>query len=104
MASLDGLDPAGDRQMGIADVRRREQDDVLDALDESQTGELADLLAIDRKPDIEAELSDTARLDKNVDSEFRMTDQTFRNSQPVGALHRGSQRLAQSPKKIAHDE
>src|SRR5215831_5067009 len=42
--------------MRLADAGRAEQDDVLGALDEAETSQLADLLAIDRRLKVEIEL------------------------------------------------
>jgi hypothetical protein len=56
VAGLDRLDPERDRQMGLADPGRAEQDDVLGALDETQAGELAHLPAVDRRLELEVEL------------------------------------------------
>lgn len=56
MAGLDGPDPEGDGEVGLAHAGRTEQDDVLGALDEAQAGELAHLLAIDRGLKVEIEL------------------------------------------------
>jgi len=42
--------------MGLADAGRAEQDDGLGALDEAQAGQLADLLAVDRRLKVEIEL------------------------------------------------
>ena len=49
VAGLHRLDAQGDGDVCLAHPGRAEQDDVLVALDEAQTGELADLLAIDRR-------------------------------------------------------
>ena len=38
----------GDSEVGHADHGRAQQDDVLSAFDEAQTGQLTDLLAVDR--------------------------------------------------------
>src|SRR5215831_10899609 len=56
VAGLDRLDPERDGQMRLADAGRAEQDDVLGALDEAETSQLADLLAIDRRLKVEIEL------------------------------------------------
>ncbi len=42
--------------MRLAHARRAEQHDVLGALDEAQAGELAELLAVDRRLKVEVEL------------------------------------------------
>ncbi len=56
MAGLDGLDPEGDGEVGLAHAGRPEEDDVLGALDEAQAGELAHLFAVDRGLKVEVEL------------------------------------------------
>jgi hypothetical protein len=56
VARLDGFDPEGDGQIGLAHAGRAEEDDILGTLDEAEAGELADLLAVDRGLKIEVEL------------------------------------------------
>ena len=56
MTSLGGLHSQGDGQMGLAHTRRSQEDDVLGPLDEGQTSQLQDHLAVDCGLEAEVEL------------------------------------------------
>jgi hypothetical protein len=54
-ALLDGAEAEGDREVGLPDARRAEEEDVGRLADEGQGGELLDLALVDRglKPKVE---------------------------------------------------